>query len=182
MLEFPILEKGIIERLAPLSSALQESGIPVSTLPKEIGAYSEDAGKGEIAVIIPRANGITGNRNEITAQTVDIEVAVKISLGKRYQDKPEERDVLEWCCDQAIGLLLGFSPFSDELTKRPLYFRSFELFRPEQMWEAELRFGIEKQIRAFNLSTEEYHVLSVHLVASLDLLTGSEVEVINLEA
>ena len=99
MLDFPTLEKGIIERLQPLTAALVSAGIPVSTLPKEVGSYSEDAISGEIAVIIPTVTGITDNRLEISAQTVDIDVVVKFSLGKRYQSHAEERDVLEWCCD-----------------------------------------------------------------------------------
>lgn len=176
MLDFPTLEKGIIERLQPLTAALVSAGIPVSTLPKEVGSYSEDAITGEIAVIIPTVTGITDNRLEISAQTVDIDVVVKFSLGKRYQSQAEERDVLEWCCDQAISLLLGYSPYDDELTKRPLYFKSYELFRPDQMWEAELRFGIEKQIRAFVLDTTQYEVMSVTLVNSLNLLTGTPIK------
>jgi hypothetical protein len=169
-LELSVLELAIASRLDPLRQALKEYGIPIAALPKEAGAYSEDE-EGAIAILIPSATGITNDPTATTAQDAEINVSINISLGKRYQDVAGERDVLEWCCDQMIGLLLGFFPYP-ELMKRPLYFKSYELFKPNNnRWEGQVNFGCVKQIRSIPFA-DEYEVVRVRMLASLDMVTG----------
>jgi hypothetical protein len=104
---------------------------------------------------------------------------VNLSLGARYQDMPGEKNVLEYCSDQVVGLLLGFSPYPDEIIKRPIFFKSYELFKPSDRWEAQLQFGCTKQIRSIPFE-DEYEVVRVELFASLDLITGDLVQTIPL--
>jgi hypothetical protein len=171
-LELSVLELAIASRLDPLRQALKEYGIPIAALPKEAGAYSEDE-DGAIAILIPSAAGITNDPLAITAQDAEINVSVNISLGKRYQDVPGEKDVLEWTCDQIIGLLLGFYPYPLEIMKRPLYFKGYELFKPNNnRWEGQVNFACVKQIRSIPFA-EEFEVVKVQVFSSLDLLTGT---------
>jgi hypothetical protein len=170
-LELSVIELAIASRLDPLRQALKDYGIPIAALPKEAGAYSEDE-EGAIAILIPSATGITNDPLAITAQDAEINVSINISLGKRYQDVVGEKDVLEWCCDQVIGLLLGFFPYP-ELMKRPLYFKSYELFKPNNnRWEGQVNFACVKQVRSVPFANE-YEVIRVQLLASLDLVTGA---------
>lgn len=171
-LELSVLELETIKRLKPLSDALTEYGIPVNCLPKLAGAYSEDE-IGQIAVFVASATGVTGNPLDLVAQDVELTVTVNLSLGKRYQDVPGERNVLEYCADQAIGLLLGFYPYPQEVMKRPFFFKNYELFRPNgNRWEAQINFGCVKQLRSTAIEPE-YEVVKVQLFNSLDLLTGA---------
>jgi|GEM_PF-2517644 hypothetical protein len=173
-LELSVLELAIAHRLDPLRQALKEYGIPIACLPKEAGVYSVEE-MGAISIYIPNASGVS-DPNSMTAQDADINVVVNVSLGKRYQDAPGEKDVLEYVCDQIIGLLLGFFPFEVEIMKRPMYFKSYELFRPNgDRWEGQLQFGCVKQVRAIAFA-EEYEVQKVQLFASLDLITGTVVK------
>jgi hypothetical protein len=173
-LELSVLELAIAQQLDPLRQALRDYGIPLAALPKLAGAYSEDE-EGAIAIFIPSATGITNDPLALTAQDAEINVSINISLGKRYQDVEGEKDVLEWCCDQVIGLLLGFSPYPSEVMKRPLYFKGYELFKPNNdRWEGQVNFACVKQIRSIPFA-EEYEVIKVQLLASLNLMTGTVV-------
>jgi hypothetical protein len=172
-LELSILELAIAQRLDPLRQALDDYGIPVRCLPKEAGKYSEEE-VGQIAIFVPNVQGVTSDLLALTAQDTEINVNINLSLGKRYQDVPGEKDVLEYVADQVIGLLLGFYPYAQTIMRRPLYVKSYELFKPSGgRWESQLQFGCVKQIRSIPLP-DNYEVTKVSWFASLDLLTGTK--------
>lgn len=160
-LKLTVLDLAISERLQPLRDALNESGVLVSTLPKEVGKYSLDD-TGAIHLLIPEVSSTGGEDESYGTQTVESKIFLRINLSKRYQDAPNEIDVLEWTVDQAISLLIGFTPEGINC-QRPMRFVSYQLFKPEAgQWTADIQFALRHVIRSLNdLPTIPEELLSV---------------------
>lgn len=140
------IDLSISEKLQPLRDTLEELQIPVACLPKEAGKYSSED-MGAISIMIPQCNGVQPAPENLGIQEVSYLVVIHLTLGKRYQDNPEERDVIEWVSDRITFLLLGFNPMVTDksLIRRPLWFDSYSLLQPTNgRWEAELRFQFSR--------------------------------------
>lgn len=144
MINVSDIEKAIAKQLTPLRLALEQDNILVAALPKLSSAYSSDAGE-TIDIIVSKATGIVPPDGFVGFQDINYTITIYVSLGLRYQDSPDEKNVLDWVCEQIYKLLYGFEmPDS----KTAFMFVDYTPLRPENgQWSAQIQFSFTKQAR-----------------------------------
>lgn len=142
------IEKALAKQLTPLRLALEQNNVLVSALPKYSDAYSSEAREG-IEIIVSKASGVAIGGGDIFRgfQDINYTITIHVCLGLRYQDSPEEKNVLDWVCEQIFKLLYNFELPN---AKDGLSFIDYTPLRPENgQWMAQLQFSFAKQLRAY---------------------------------
>lgn len=170
------LDVAISERLKPVRETLSDCGITVASLPKEVGKYLSNEDVGSIIITIPRVSSLSENDIVEGYQDVLQIINIRITLPKRYQDDPTEKDVLEWCASQITGLLVGFKPNIPRI-KRPIRFEEYQLLTPDNgNWSCDLTFNLQKTISNLDYIEDNYpeQLLPLQLFASQKELNESD--------
>lgn len=133
------IEREVAVRLQPLRLALEATGVLVAALPKESGSYSTEVREG-IDFVISKATGIGATANTFLGfQDIQYTLSVIISLKLRYQEDPEEKNVLNWVCAQVFKLLFNYQTSK---SKTAFSFVDYTPLQPENgIWSAQMQFS-----------------------------------------
>ena len=109
--KFSQYEVEISTHLQPLRDRLAAGNIPIATLPKEAGKFTQKY-PGSLRVLV--GHSYRGKKVTTSGQEREIDLSVYIRLAKRYEDEPQppldpalRAAAVDWVEEEVIRLLLG---------------------------------------------------------------------------
>lgn len=112
MATFSQYEQGISQQLQPLRERLAVGNIPIASLPKDAGKFTQKY-PGSLRVLV--GHSYRGKQVTTSGQEREIDLSVYIRLAKRYEDEPQppldpisRAAAIDWVEEEVTRLLLGF--------------------------------------------------------------------------
>ena len=112
MATFSQYESLISAQLQPLRQRLAAGNIPIASLPKEAGKFTQKY-PGSLRVLV--GHSYRGKKVTTSGQEREIDLSIYIRLAKRYEDEPQppldptlRSAAIDWVEEEVTRLLLGF--------------------------------------------------------------------------